>query len=130
MKTMNVIVWFTQFLFHPILMKLGKIVLHMEKYNFTKFHQNQIKNKKIMKIIHSALVHDLYQNEKKILNMNVLLTKPASPLSPSMILFYLVQEKWPIIFKKKSWSRIYLFKFSHHKTSLPLCSKIEIIFKN
>ena len=54
-------------------MKLGKIVVHMDNYNFTKFHQNQMKNKKsfinslffcskfqsvsrIVKIVHSASV--------------------------------------------------------------------------
>ena len=59
------------FFFHPILMKLGEIVLHNEYYNFTKFHQNQMKNKRgffnspffcsefqsvssVVKIIHSA----------------------------------------------------------------------------
>ena len=31
-------------IFHPILMKLGEIVAHMDNYNFTKFHQNQMKN--------------------------------------------------------------------------------------
>ena len=34
------------FVFHLILMKLGEIVVHMGNYNFTKFHQNQMKNKK------------------------------------------------------------------------------------
>ena len=29
-------------------MKLGEIVVHMDNYNFTKFHQNQIKNKKVL----------------------------------------------------------------------------------
>ena len=50
-------------------MKLGEIVVHMDNYYLTKFHQNQMKNKKdspffcsefqsvgrIVKIIHSAL---------------------------------------------------------------------------
>ena len=36
--------------FHPILMKLGEIVVHMDNYNFTKFHQNQMKNKKVLLI--------------------------------------------------------------------------------
>ena len=53
-------------------MKLGEIVAHIDNYNFTKFHQNQMKNTKsfinsqffcsefqsvsrIMKIVHSAL---------------------------------------------------------------------------
>ena len=52
-------------------MKLGEIVVHMGNYNFAKFHQNQMKNKKtfincpffcsefqsisrIVKIVHSA----------------------------------------------------------------------------
>ena len=38
------------FVFHPILMKLGEIVVHIDKYNFTKFHQNQIENKKVLLI--------------------------------------------------------------------------------
>ena len=29
-------------------MKLGEIVVHMGNYNFTKFHQNQMKNKKVL----------------------------------------------------------------------------------
>ena len=30
-------------------MKLGEIVVHhMDNYNFTKFHQNQMKNKKVL----------------------------------------------------------------------------------
>ena len=39
------------FVFHPILMKLGEIVEHMDNYNFTKFHQNQMKNKKVLLIL-------------------------------------------------------------------------------
>ena len=31
-------------------MKLGEIVVHMGNYNFTKFHQNQMKNKKVLLI--------------------------------------------------------------------------------
>ena len=31
-------------------MKLGKIVVHIDNYNFTKFHQNQMKNKKVLLI--------------------------------------------------------------------------------
>ena len=38
------------FIFHLILMKLGEIVVHMDNYNFTKFHQNQMKNKKVLLI--------------------------------------------------------------------------------
>ena len=40
----------TFFVFHLILMKLGEIVVHMNNYNFTKFHQNQMKNKKVLLI--------------------------------------------------------------------------------
>ena len=29
-------------------MKLGEIVVHMDNYNFTKFHQDQMKNKKVL----------------------------------------------------------------------------------
>ena len=36
----------TFFVFHPILMKLGEIVLHMGNYKSTKFHQYQMENKK------------------------------------------------------------------------------------
>ena len=38
----------TFFVFHPILMKLGEIVVHMDNYNFTKFPQNHVKNKKVL----------------------------------------------------------------------------------
>ena len=31
-------------------MKLGEIVVHMGNYNFTKFHQNQMKNKNVLLI--------------------------------------------------------------------------------
>ena len=31
-------------------MKLGEIVVHMDNYNFTKCHQNQMKNKKVLLI--------------------------------------------------------------------------------
>ena len=31
-------------------MKLGEIVVHMDNYNFTNFHQNQMKNKKVLLI--------------------------------------------------------------------------------
>ena len=31
-------------------MKLSAIVAHMDNYNFTKFHQNQMKNKKVLLI--------------------------------------------------------------------------------
>ena len=31
-------------------MKLGEIVVHMGNYNFTKFHQKQMKNKKVLLI--------------------------------------------------------------------------------
>ena len=40
----------TFFVFHPILMQLGETVVHMGNYNFTKFHQNQMKNKKVLLI--------------------------------------------------------------------------------
>ena len=35
------------FVFHRILIKLVEIVVHMDNYNFTRFHQNQMKNKKV-----------------------------------------------------------------------------------
>ena len=31
-------------------MKLGEVVVQMDNYNFTKFHQNQMKNKKVLLI--------------------------------------------------------------------------------
>ena len=40
----------TFLVFYLILMKLGEIVVHMGNYNFTKFHQNQMKNKKVLLI--------------------------------------------------------------------------------
>ncbi len=33
-----------------MLMKLGEIAVHMDNCNFTKFHQNQMKNKKVLLI--------------------------------------------------------------------------------
>ena len=36
-------------------MKLGEIVVHMDNYNFTKFHQNQMKNKKVLLIAHFSV---------------------------------------------------------------------------
>ena len=41
-------------------MKLGEFVVHMDNYNFTKFYQNQMKNKKVFII----LVHFSVQNFK------------------------------------------------------------------
>ena len=38
------------FVFDPNLMKLGEIVVHVDNYNFTTFHQNQMKNKKVLLI--------------------------------------------------------------------------------
>ena len=36
-------------------MQLGKIVEHMDNYNFTMFHQNQMKNKKVLLIAHFSV---------------------------------------------------------------------------
>ena len=36
------------FVFHLILMKLGEVVITHVYYNFTKFHLNQMKNKKVL----------------------------------------------------------------------------------
>ena len=36
-------------------MKFGEIVVHMDKYNFPKFHQNQMKNKKVFLIAHFSV---------------------------------------------------------------------------
>ena len=86
----------TFFVFHPILMKLGEIVVHMDNYNFTKFHQNQMKNKKsfinspffcsefqsvsrIVKIIHSAF--------GKLLEMHLLLSKSFFPELDTTVIF-------------------------------------------
>ena len=38
------------FVFHLILMKLGEVVVIHVYYNFTKFHQNRMKNKKVLLI--------------------------------------------------------------------------------
>ena len=40
------------FVLHLILMKLGEILVHMGNYNFTKFHQNQMKNNFFLLIAH------------------------------------------------------------------------------
>ena len=40
----------TFFVFHSILMKPGEVVVIHVYYNFTKFHQNQMKNKKVLLI--------------------------------------------------------------------------------
>ena len=37
-------------------MKLGKIVVYMDNYNFTNFHQNQMKNKKVRTNVHPSLL--------------------------------------------------------------------------
>ena len=47
-------VWTEKGVIHPILMKL-EIVVHMDNYNFTKFHQNQMKNKKVLLIAHFSV---------------------------------------------------------------------------
>ena len=39
-----------KFVFHLILMKLGEVVVPIVYYNFTKSHQNQMKNKKVLLI--------------------------------------------------------------------------------
>ena len=36
-------------------MKLGEVVVHIEYYNFNKFHQNQMKNKKVLVIAHFSV---------------------------------------------------------------------------
>ena len=36
-------------------MKLGEIVVHIGNYNFTKFHRNQVKNKKVLLIAHFSV---------------------------------------------------------------------------
>ena len=36
-------------------MKLDEIVEHMGNYNFTKFHQNQMKNKKVLLTAHFSV---------------------------------------------------------------------------
>ena len=38
------------FVFHLMLMKLGEVVVIHVYYNFTKFHQNRMKNKKVLLI--------------------------------------------------------------------------------
>ena len=43
------------FVFHPILMQLGETAVHMGNYNFTKFHQNQMKNKKVLLMAHFSV---------------------------------------------------------------------------
>ena len=44
------------FVFRPILMKLGGIVeCIIGNYNFTKFHQNEMKNKKVLFIAHFSV---------------------------------------------------------------------------
>ena len=40
------------FVFHPILKKLGEVVVHMGNYNFTEFYQNWMKDKKVLLIAH------------------------------------------------------------------------------
>ena len=45
----------TFFVFHLILMKLGEVVVTHVYYNFTKFHQNQMKNKKVLLIAHFSV---------------------------------------------------------------------------
>ena len=39
-------------IFHLNLSKLGKVFVHLDKYNFTNFHQIQMKNKKVFSMTH------------------------------------------------------------------------------
>ena len=43
------------YVFHLILMKLGEVVVTHVFYNFTKFHQNRMKNKKVFLIAHFSV---------------------------------------------------------------------------
>ena len=45
----------TFFVFHPILIKLGEVVVIHVYYNFTKFHQNRMKTKKVLLIAHFSV---------------------------------------------------------------------------
>ena len=49
-------------------MKLGEIVVHMDNYNFTKFHQNQMKNKKVL-LIHSPFFCSEFQSVIRIVKI-------------------------------------------------------------
>ena len=48
-------------------MKLGEIVVHMDNYNFTKFHQNRMKNKK--RFINSAFFCSEFQSVSRIVKI-------------------------------------------------------------
>ena len=39
-------------IFHLNLSKLGKVFVHLDKYNFTNLHQIQMKNKKVFSMTH------------------------------------------------------------------------------
>ena len=43
------------FCFSSDFMQLGETILHMGNYNFTKFHHNQMKNKKVLLIAHFSV---------------------------------------------------------------------------
>ena len=49
-------------------MKLGEIVVHMGNYNFTKFNQNQMKNKKIL-LIHNPFFCSNFQSVNRIVQI-------------------------------------------------------------
>ena len=84
-------------------MKLGEIIVHMGNYNFTKFHQNQMKNKKhfinspffcsefqsvsrIVKIVHSA---DYRKKIQKFLSLRLSCNHSDTHLPFGTIFIYL-----------------------------------------
>ena len=57
----------TFFVFHPILIKLGEVVVHNGYYNFTKLHQNQMKNKK--SLINNTFFCSEFQSVSRIVKI-------------------------------------------------------------
>ena len=55
------------YVFHPILMKLGEMVVHMDNYNFTKFHQNQMEKQK--RFINSPFFSSEFQSVSRIVKI-------------------------------------------------------------
>ena len=74
------------FVFHPILMKLDEIVLHMGNYHFTKFHQNQMKNKKVLLIACFSVQNFKVSEESWKLYIVLLLTSQNATTSKLLVL--------------------------------------------
>ena len=63
-------------------MKLGEIEVHMDNYNFTKFHQNQMKNKKVLLMARFSVQNfkvSVESGKSYIVRLGNLLNKISTP---------------------------------------------------